>query len=113
MIDDLKRYGDIKLAINNQQGNHDKLQKEVNELCKQKQEISLQCQNGISFICEINNKISYYKGYVDHYNKDLDNKISLSSRSLILPVLLVYDNAGKNKDKGNNDDQDKEIENKK
>ena len=95
------------------QENHDKIQKEVNDLNKQKQEISLQCQNGISFIYEINNKISYFKGFMDHYNKDLDNKISLSSRSLILPVFLVYDNAGKNKDKDNNDNGDKEIENKK
>ena len=87
--------------------------KEIDKLNAQKQEISLQCQNGISFINEIHNKISYFKGYIDHYNKDLENKISLSSRSLILPVLLVYYNTGKNRDKDNNGNGDKEIENKK
>ncbi len=44
---------------------------------------------------------------MDHYNKDLDNKISLSSRISYLPVfIIIYKNSGKEKDK-DDDDQDK------
>ena len=55
--------------------------------------------------------MSYCKGFMDNYNKDLDNKNSLSSRASILPILIVYENAGKNKDKDDDNDH-KEIENK-
>ena len=62
MINELKKYGDIKVAIKEQQENHEKLQKEVNYLNKQKQEIINYLQIIISFINTINSKISYYKG---------------------------------------------------
>ncbi len=58
-----------------QQEKHDKLQKEVNYLNKQKQEISTQYQIAISFINTISTKISYCKGFMDNYKKDLDNKL--------------------------------------
>ncbi len=96
LIDELKNYGYIKSAIKKQQENHDKLQKEIDEWGKQKQEISVQCQNGIYFINEINNKISFFKGLMDHYNNNTNNKSNLSSKfSTALPVFIIYYNTGK------------------
>ncbi len=67
--DDLKKYSDIKIAIKERQDNLEKVQKEVNELNKQKQDISNYLQISISFINAINSKISYYKGFMDHHIK--------------------------------------------
>ncbi|MER5175180.1 MAG: hypothetical protein ABJB76_01695 [Candidatus Nitrosocosmicus sp.] len=106
LTDDLKKYGSIKLAIKDKQDNYDKLHKEVNELNKQKQETSVFLQLAIFFINKIYQKISYCKGFLDRYNKDLDNKNSLSSRASILPILIVYENAIKEKDA--DDSKDKE-----
>ena len=74
LIDDLKRYGEIKSVIKAQQVKRDRIKKEIDDLDTKKQEISIQCQNGISFLNEINNKMFYFKGLIDHYNKDIDNK---------------------------------------
>ena len=72
LIEELKKYENIKLAIKKQQENHDKLQKQVNYLEQQKQEILKYLQIAISFINTINNKIYYYKGLLDQFNKDLN-----------------------------------------
>jgi hypothetical protein len=103
--DDLKKYSDIKIAIKERQDNLEKVQKEVNELNKQKQDISNCLQISISFINAINSKISYYKGFMDnHHHKDISNKINLSSRSWNPSIIIIYTNSGKDKD----DDDDNE-----
>jgi hypothetical protein len=103
--DDLKKYNDIKIAIKERQDNLEKIQKGVTELNKQKQEISIQCQIAITLINTINNKISYYKGFIDHY-KDFNDKTNLPSRFSSVPVfIIVYKNTGNNdesKEDGNN-----------
>ncbi len=64
-----------------------------------KQEISIQCQDGISLLNEIHNKMFYFKGLIDHYNKDIDNKIKTSSRFMVpSPIFIIYNNTGKEKD---------------
>ena len=99
LIDDLKRYGEIKSVIKTQQIKRDMIKKEIDDLDTKKQEISIQCQNGISFINEINNKMLYFKGLIDHYNKDIDNKIKTSSRfSVPSPIFIIYNNTGKEKE---------------
>ena len=55
---------------------HNKIQKEVNDLNKQKQEISIQCQIAITLINTTNNKILYIEGLRDHY-KDFNDKTNL------------------------------------
>ena len=70
LIDDLKRYGEIKSVIKAQQVKKEMIKKEIDDSVKKKQEISIQCQNGISFLNEINNKMFYFKGLMDNYNKD-------------------------------------------
>ena len=75
LIDDLKRCGEIKSVIKVQQIKKEMIKKEIDNLDTKKKEISIQCQNGISFLNEINNKMFYFKGLIDHYNKDIDNKI--------------------------------------
>jgi hypothetical protein len=72
LIEELKEYENVKLAIKEQQENHDRLQKQVNYLDKQKQEILKYLQIAIYFINTINNRIYYYKGLVDQFNNDLN-----------------------------------------
>ena len=75
------------------------IKKEIDDLDTKKQEISIQCQNGISFLNEINNKMFYFKGLIEHYNKDIDNKIKTSSRfSVPSPIFIIYNNIRKEKD---------------
>jgi hypothetical protein len=98
LIDDLKRYGNIKSTIKYQIEKRDMVTKEIDELSTQKQEILVQCQNGISFINEINNKMSNFKGFMDHYNQELNNKIKASSRFSPMCISIINTNTGKEKD---------------
>ncbi|MDQ6723094.1 MAG: hypothetical protein M3Z01_02345 [Thermoproteota archaeon] len=105
-IDQLEKLHDIKSSIKEQMENQNKIQKEVFDLNKQKQEISVQCQNAVSLIYTINNKISYFKGFMDYYNKNQNNKVNLSSKiSAPVPIFIIYNNTGKDK-------EDKENRNK-
>ena len=52
----------------------------------------------MSFLNEINNKMFYFKGLMEHYNKDIDNKIKTTSRFLVPPpIFIIYDNKRKKK----------------
>ena len=62
LIEELKEYENVKLAIKEQQESHDRLQKQLNYLDKQKQEILKYLQIAISFINIISNRIYYYRG---------------------------------------------------
>ena len=107
LADELKKYGNIRLAIKEQQENHDRLQKEVNHLTKQKQELSAYFQIATSFINAINNQISYYKGFMDQFNRDLNHRINLSSSFSHPFILIVNKNAEKDKDGAGNQDDEK------
>ncbi len=62
-------------------------------------------QTVISFINSINNEISYYKGLIDQI-KDHKNKINLSSRFSLMPIIiLVNKNPGKDNDEENKEDK--------
>ncbi len=98
-INDLKRYGDIKVTVQEYQVNAEKLQKQVYNLDKQKQESTNYIQTAISFINSLNNEISYYKGFIDQI-KDQKNKINLASRVSLLPIfILVNKNSEKDEEK--------------
>ena len=104
-IDRLEKLHDITIEIKEHMEYHNKIQKEVNDLNKQKQEISIQCQIAITLINTINNKISYMNGFRDHY-KDSNDKTSFPSRFSSVPVfIIVYKNSGKEKE-----DEDKNKE---
>jgi hypothetical protein len=106
LIDDLKKYGNIKLAIKDQQEKRDVITKEIDELNKQKQEISVQCQNGIYFIEELYYKMAYFKEFTNRINKDLDNKIKVSSKSSgPLPIFIICNSSEKNKEKEDKDNK--------
>ena len=99
LTDELKKYRDIKSAIKDQLEKRDKIQKEVNDLNNQKQEILNYCQIAISLINTINNKISYFKGFMDYFNKDWNNKINAYSRSFLPSfTFLIYINCNKKSD---------------
>jgi hypothetical protein len=104
LIEDLKKYGDIKIAIKEQRENLDKIQKETNYLHKQKQDVNNYLQIVISFINTINSKISYDAGLLNHL-KNINNKINLSSRFSNPLIILVYKNAGKDNDQENKEDK--------
>jgi len=56
-------------AIKEQQKSHDKLQRQINHLDKQKQAILKYLQIAIPFINAINNKIYYLKGFSYQFNR--------------------------------------------
>jgi hypothetical protein len=102
LIDDLKSYGEIKSVLKEQHVKKEMIKKEIDDLDSKKQEISVQCQNGISFLNEINNKMFYFKGLIDHYNNDMNNGIKTSSRIIVSsPFFIIYNNTRKEKDDGN------------
>jgi hypothetical protein len=87
------------LAIKEEQVKKERIKKEIEDLDIKKQDISIQCQNGIYCINEINNKMSYSKGLMEYYNKDIDNKIKTSSRfSVPSPIFIIYNNIKKEKE---------------
>ena len=98
LIDDLKRYGEIKSVIKEEQVKRDMIKKEMDDRDTKKQEISIKCQNGISFLNEINNKMFYFKGLIDHYNKDIDNKIKTSFEFYAIFIFIINTHIGKEKD---------------
>jgi hypothetical protein len=104
LIDELKKYGNIKIAIKEQRENLDRIQKETNYLHKQKQDVNNYLQIVISFINTINSKISCYAGLLDHL-KNINNKINLSSRFYNPLIILVYKNTGKDNDEENKEDK--------
>jgi hypothetical protein len=98
----LKSYGEIKSVLKEQHVKKEMIKKEIDDLDSKKQEISVQCQNGISFLNEINNKMFYFKGLIDHYNNDMNNGIKTSSRIIVSsPFFIIYNNTRKEKDDGN------------
>jgi hypothetical protein len=107
LTDELKKYGSTRSAIKAQQENHYRLQKEVNDLNKQKQELSAYLQIATSYINAINNQISYYKGFMDQFNRDLNHRINLSSKFLHPFILIVNKNDEKDKDGVENQDGEK------
>jgi hypothetical protein len=104
LIDELKKYGNIKIAIKEQRENLDRIQKEISYLHKQKQDVNNYLQIVISFINTINSKISCYAGLLDHL-KNINNKINLSSRFYNPLIILVYKNTGKDNDEENKEDK--------
>ena len=98
MADELKKYGDIRLAKKEQQENHSRLQKEVNHLNNQKQELSAYLQIATSFTNAINNQISYYKGFINKFNRDLNHRINISTEFSHPFILIVSKSTEKDKD---------------
>ncbi|MDQ6723299.1 MAG: hypothetical protein M3Z01_03430 [Thermoproteota archaeon] len=91
-ISELKKYGDIKLAIKEQQEKRDTAAKDIDNMQKQKQEISVGCQNGIYLINELYHKMAYFKEFMNRFNRDIDNKIKAYSMiSGPLPIFKMYD----------------------
>jgi len=104
LIEELKKYENIKVALKKQQEKHDELQKQVNHLEQQRQEISSYLQIAISFINAINNKIYYFKGFLDQFNKDLNYRNILLSSKLSNPFIFIINNNNDSKrDKENQD----------
>jgi len=92
LIDELKKYENIKVAIEKPQENHDKLQKQVKYLNEQKQEILTYLQIAFSFINTINNRIYYFKGFLDQFNKELNYRNILLSSKLSNPFIFIINN---------------------
>jgi hypothetical protein len=83
--------------------------KEIDKMQKQKQEISVQCQNGIYFIKELYYKMVYFKELLNRFNIDLDNKIkSLSKFSGPLPIFIICNSFRDDKEKEDDKDNNKE-----
>jgi hypothetical protein len=107
LIEELKKYENIKVAIKKQQENHDKLQKKVNHLQQQKQTILSYLQIAISFINEINNRIYYSKGFVDKFNKDLNYRNGNMLPSFSNPLIFIINKNNDNIKKDRKDNTKK------
>ncbi|HXT84844.1 MAG TPA: hypothetical protein VN704_11040 [Verrucomicrobiae bacterium] len=100
--DNLKRYGDIHVAIKEQQAIYEKMKKEIIQLNEQKIEVSKYIQTAISFINTLNNQISYYKGRLNSF-KNFNSRINLSANPVQPFIFIVY----KDKDDDGDDKSDK------
>jgi phage shock protein A len=105
LTDKMKKYKDIESAIKDQVQEKEKIQKEVNDLNKQQKEILNFCQVAISLINTLNVKMSYFKGFTDHFIKDRVNRINEFSRYLSSNIFLIYINNSKK-----NNEEEKEEE---
>jgi hypothetical protein len=109
LIEDLEKYENIKAARNKQQENLDKLQKQISQLEEKKQEILRYLQIAVYFINEINNKIYYFKGFIDQFNDGLRYRnIIRSLPSLSNPLIFIINNHDIRKDRENNTEKGKE-----
>ena len=89
MIEELKRYGGIRIAIRKQSEKLGKIKLEIQNSAKQKQEVLAYCHLAILLTGIINYKISYLKGLMDHYLKEYtqnQTRISISSPMLIFVI---------------------------
>jgi len=99
----LEKLKDIKVHLKEQIENHNKIQKELDNINKQKQEAVSYLQIAISFINVINHRISYLKGFLDYFNNDIEKKINKSSGySRLLPFIILYTNIQKEEEKDDN-----------
>ncbi|MGN6622644.1 MAG: hypothetical protein ACTHKK_00695, partial [Candidatus Nitrosocosmicus sp.] len=111
LIEELKKYENIKVAIKKQQENHDKLQKQANHLEQQKQSTLSYLQIAISFINEITNRIYYSKGFVDFFNKELNHRNNSTSFSNPL-IVIINNNRDIKKDREDNTEKGNENQKK-
>ncbi|MGN6347699.1 MAG: hypothetical protein ACTHME_08355, partial [Candidatus Nitrosocosmicus sp.] len=111
LIEELKKYENIKVAIKKQQENHDKLQKQANHLEQQKQSTLSYLQIAISFINEITNRIYYSKGFVDFFNKELNHRNNSTSFSNHL-IVIINNNRDIKKDREDNTEKGNENQKK-
>jgi len=112
LIEELKKYENIKEATREQQENYEELENQVNYLDKQKQEVLKYLEMAISIIYTINNTVYYYKGFIDQFNKVLNYRnnslSSLSSLRLSNPFIFIINNKNDiKKDKEGGDDNTK------
>ena len=99
----LEKLKDIKVHLKEQIENHNKIQKELDNINKQKQEAVSYLQIAISFINVINHRISYLKGFLDYFNNDIEKKINKSpGYSRLLPFIILYTNIQKEEEKDDN-----------
>ena len=105
-INQLKKLGDVNLSVNEQQGILEKINKEITDLNKQKQELSIQCQTAISFTNIMTKQVYYFSELIDHYYKTIYKKIKTPSTLSPLPINIIYINFDK-QDKDNKEEDGK------
>ena len=69
LTEEIKRYGGIKAAIKEQSDLLDRIKKENANLIEKGQNLSILCQNAVTFINMVNSHYHYYKGFFDYYEK--------------------------------------------
>ncbi len=106
LIDGLKRYGGIKLAIKEHSEKLDAIKQEIQNSNKQKQEVLAYCHLAIALTGIINYKISYLKGLMYHYSDGhTHNKIKTTSLSPML-IFVIYDNKSNHKEEEGEGERD-------
>jgi hypothetical protein len=87
------------------------VQKNDDKLYKQKEEISEQFKNATLILKSIESKLSIYKEFIGHYNKEIDYKRLklISSPVVVLPVFIIIDKNTKRRETKDENYDDKEY----
>ena len=90
-IENLRNLGNISSSIKEQQETHEKIKKETNELNRQKQDLSTQCQTAVYFIGLMAKHIHHFNWLIDYYYNTATKKVKTSSPTLSpLLINLIY-----------------------
>jgi hypothetical protein len=87
-------YGDIKLKLEEQSEDLNRIIQEIKDSSNQKQEVLLAyCQIAMSLANNINIKTFYLKWIMDHFTGYARNKTKMSPPSLssMMPIFVIYD----------------------
>jgi hypothetical protein len=109
-MDDLRKYGGLKLAIKKESENLHRIKREAFEFIKQKQDVLAYCQIAVYLTNYIDSKISYWRNLIDychcsHHDKDEPYKAKFTppaTNPTSLPIIVVF--IGYNKSENNGPD---------
>ena len=98
LVDRLGQMQDINLELKKQQENHIKLQKKVNELNIQRQDLYKQCQNTLNLLISVKNALFFYNEFIEYLNKDVERRQNFVTKYSPLFIFIENKNT-KDKDK--------------
>ena len=99
IVDQLAQIQDMDLELKKQQESYAKLQKKVSDLNIQRQEIYKQCQNALYLLMNINNRLFFYKEFINYLNNDIEKKLySITKYSPLIIFIQNKNTKNKNED---------------
>ncbi len=107
LIDDLNKYGGLKIAIKEQSEKIERIKQEALRCHKQKQGAMAYCHLAVALAGIINHKIAHLNGLMDHYfKKHTQNQMKMFTPSL--SPILVFVICGNSDKKGKGEEGEKQ-----